>query len=139
MKYNLHDRDFINVAKKLNCDLGDYIQDETYTHYSQFKVTYDNNKNLSFTHLNNNKTFCDYDISEQILYDLDDYDYITVIDQLEWQKQGLMYTATGYGSKIPTSYKIFKNNRFYRVYAMRYGNLGTLYILINNEKFILRG
>ncbi len=34
------------------------------------------------------------------------------IELLPWQKQGLSYTATGYGSKIPTQYKVKYNGRY---------------------------
>jgi len=30
----------------------------------------------------------------------------TTIDSLWWQLRGLSYTATGYGHKIPTKYKV---------------------------------
>ena len=47
---------------------------------------------------------------------------------LWWQDRGLMYTATGYGSKIPTRYMIKFNNKWRRVYCMVYSNSGTCYI-----------
>ena len=54
-------------------------------------------------------------------------------DLLSWQKQGLQYTVTGYGSKIPTSYKVKYCNRWYRVYVSVYGNSGTYYIVSNGQ------
>jgi hypothetical protein len=39
------------------------------------------------------------------------------IVRLPWQELGLSYTATGYGSKIPTEYQIFIGKRWYRVYT----------------------
>lgn len=44
------------------------------------------------------------------------------------------FTRTGYGSKIPTSYMVRYNNRWYRVYSVCYSNVSTEYILINKEK-----
>ena len=47
---------------------------------------------------------------------------------LWWQKQRLMYTATGYGRKIPSNYMVKYNGRWCRVYCCVYSNSGTLYI-----------
>jgi len=49
-------------------------------------------------------------------------------DILWWQKKGLSYTATGYGKKIPTTYKVKFNSRWYRVYCCIFSNIGTNYI-----------
>lgn len=54
-------------------------------------------------------------------------------DLLNWQKIGLMYTSTGYGSKIPTIYKIKHNNRWKRVYCCIYSNNGVCYIESNRK------
>ena len=50
------------------------------------------------------------------------------IDPLPWQELGLSYTATGYGSRIPTRHKVKFNGRWRRVYCRIYSNVGTLYI-----------
>lgn len=50
-------------------------------------------------------------------------------DPLWYHKQGLMQTASGYGKKLVTEYKIKYNNRFYRVYCRIFSNIGTLYII----------
>ena len=47
---------------------------------------------------------------------------------LDWQKRGLMYTATGYGSQIPTTYMVKWSNRWRRVYCHIYSNTGVCYI-----------
>ena len=54
-----------------------------------------------------------------------------------WQLQGLSYTATGYGKKIPTSHMVKHNNRLKRVYCTIFSNTGTLYILSKGELIIL--
>lgn len=41
---------------------------------------------------------------------------------------GLQYTATGYGSAIPTEYMVMFNGRWRRVYCCIYSNSGTLYL-----------
>lgn len=50
------------------------------------------------------------------------------IDELEWQKRGLSFTASGYGSRIPTPYKIKVDGVWRRVYCRIYSNVGTLFI-----------
>ena len=47
---------------------------------------------------------------------------------LWWHERGLQYTASGYGSKIPTPYMVKHNSRWRRVYAACRGNSPTLYI-----------
>lgn len=48
---------------------------------------------------------------------------------LWWQKRGLMYTRTGYGKKIPTSYMVKHENRWKRVYCAIFSNSGVCYIM----------
>jgi hypothetical protein len=47
---------------------------------------------------------------------------------LWWQDLGLMYTATGYGPKIPSRYMVKFNNKWRRVYVRIWSNSGTAYI-----------
>jgi hypothetical protein len=47
---------------------------------------------------------------------------------LWWQEKGLSFTATGYGSRIPTRYIVKFNGKWRRVYIRIYSNVGTLYI-----------
>lgn len=47
---------------------------------------------------------------------------------LWWHVRGLSYTATGYGSRIPTPYMVKFNGKWRRVYCRQYSNAGTLYI-----------
>lgn len=54
-------------------------------------------------------------------------------EPLEWQKRGLSYTATGYGDKIPTMYKIKYKNRWRRVYCNIHSNTGFLFAVVNKE------
>ena len=58
--------------------------------------------------------------------------------ELWWQKHGLMYTASGYGPKIPTRYKVRYNNRLYRVYSACFSNCSSEYIIIKGEKTSVR-
>jgi hypothetical protein len=47
---------------------------------------------------------------------------------LNWQKMGLQFTASGYGSRVPTAYMVEVNGKWRRVYCKIYSNIGTLYI-----------
>lgn len=47
---------------------------------------------------------------------------------LEWQKRGLQFTVSGYGSRIPTEYMINVDGRWRRVYCRIYSNVGSLFI-----------
>lgn len=68
-----------------------------------------------------------------------DYGHKDLIEkELWWQKQGLQYTSTGYGSKIPTSKMLRHNNRLYRVYCMVYSNNGSCYIIKDKQLYFLR-
>ena len=53
-------------------------------------------------------------------------------------KHNLMQTATGYGSKLATQYKVKHNNRLKRVYCYQFSNIGTLYIMEKGEKIIIQ-
>ena len=53
-------------------------------------------------------------------------------------KLGLQYTATGYGSKIPTEYMVRTIDQTWRrVYCCIYSNSGTLYVMHGREKTIV--
>ena len=47
---------------------------------------------------------------------------------LDHHKRGLMFTASGYGSRIPTEYMVKHNGKWKRVYLRCYSNSGTAYI-----------
>lgn len=53
---------------------------------------------------------------------------------LWYHLQGLIQTASGYGSKIVTDKKLKHNGRLYRVYCAIYSNIGRLYIISNGIK-----
>lgn len=59
---------------------------------------------------------------------------------LAWQLRGLQYTATGYGTKIPTS-KVIKwsDGRERRVYCDIYSNAGSCYCMIHGCKVSVDG
>jgi hypothetical protein len=57
---------------------------------------------------------------------------------LPWQKRGLSPTPTGYGARIPTSWKAPYNGKLYRVYATCFSNAGSLWIQSKGEKLYIR-
>lgn len=60
--------------------------------------------------------------------------------QLEWQRRGAQFTATGYGTKIPTS-KVIKwtDGKVRRVYCDIYSNVGSCYCMIHGCKVPVGG
>lgn len=67
-------------------------------------------------------------------------DFIKSVDRdpLWWQMRGLMYTASGFGKKIPTQYVInCADNRRRRVYCAIFSNIGTLYIKVKGRDLIV--
>ena len=61
----------------------------------------------------------------------------TIESPLWFHLKGLMQTATGYGSKLTTQYKVKHNNRLYRVYCHCFSNCGSLYIIVKNNRIFL--
>lgn len=59
---------------------------------------------------------------------------------LWWHKQGLSYTASGYGRKIPSArmVKLPGSDRWRRVYVCIYGNAGTAYVTSGKDWIVIR-
>ncbi len=53
---------------------------------------------------------------------------------LDWQKRGLQQTASGYGGKLTSAYKIHFNGKLYRIYTICYSNAGTSYFTVKGKK-----
>lgn len=58
-------------------------------------------------------------------------------DPLPHHIADLSYTATGYGSRIPTRQKVFLNGKWRRVYCRIYSNIGTLYLRTPDKSEII--
>lgn len=58
---------------------------------------------------------------------------------LWWQEQGLQYTASGYGGKIPTSrmVQLPSSKRWRHVYCASYGNAGTCYVQVGKDWVVI--
>lgn len=59
----------------------------------------------------------------------------TKISLLWWQKEGLSYTASGYGRKIPTRWMIKFENRWYRIHCAIWRKSGKLFIRRKGREF----
>jgi hypothetical protein len=59
---------------------------------------------------------------------------------LPWQVQGLSYTASGYGRKIPSStmVRLPGSPRWRRVYVCQVSNAGTAYVLQGQDWIVIR-
>lgn len=64
---------------------------------------------------------------------------IVVIDYTRNHQLGLSSTVSGYGSKTPSRYKVKLDGEkiLRRVYVRCYSNVGTSYIIIKGEKYIV--
>ena len=65
------------------------------------------------------------------------YPATPVKDMLPWQKAGLIFRATSYGRKLPTSKVLHLFGRRYRIYVDQFSNAGTAYIVYQGEKVIV--
>lgn len=56
---------------------------------------------------------------------------------LWWHEKGLMQTATGYGRKLTTPYKVEYMGKKRRVYARCFSNVSSLYVIVKNKSYFL--
>lgn len=56
---------------------------------------------------------------------------------LWWHDKGLSQTATGYGGKLTTRYKIAFNGKKYRVYATCISNCTSLWFTASGKRYLL--
>lgn len=60
-----------------------------------------------------------------------------IASPLQWQIDGLQFTASGYGAKIPTQFMVKYRGKLRRVYTMIYSNIGTMYIGKRSDNLII--
>ncbi len=89
------------------------------------------------------KTFTDSDVQDHgviagagSIY-TKEYRKDLILDQLDWQKRGLQQSATGYGAKLTTGYKINFNGKLFRVYCTCYGNAGSCWFISRGRKIFV--
>lgn len=86
----------------------------------------------------NHKGIADMDTIEVVRDEMGNYvERAFVYVPTEWQKQGLQQTATGYGSKLNTGYKVAYFGKVRRVYAVCYSNVASLYVMFNGQRRFL--
>lgn len=56
---------------------------------------------------------------------------------LGWQKMGKLETASGYGVRLHTVYKLRYAGKLRRLYCCCYSNVGTCYIIVKGERVIV--
>ena len=56
---------------------------------------------------------------------------------LWWQEEGLSETAFGYGNALRTSWQVFVEKRWRRVYCTIHGNIGTTWVILNKEPVLV--
>jgi len=59
---------------------------------------------------------------------------LLIHDETEWQKRGLSQTASGYGAKLMTRWKVMHKGKFRRIYAINYGNSGSTFIILDKKR-----
>lgn len=56
---------------------------------------------------------------------------------LWWHLKNIQQTASGYGNKLTTCYKIQFNSKLYRIYATCYSNSPSLWITVKGKKIFI--
>ncbi len=67
-------------------------------------------------------------------------DKFSMVESKETNLPNYGRNVSGYGNKMPTQYKVrFQGKgKWYRVYCVCFSNVGSIYVIINNEKFYFR-
>jgi hypothetical protein len=85
----------------------------------------------------------DFTIQDVIVKGYDYHKIITSTDDLiqeplPWQKKGLQQTASGYGSKLTSSYKILFEGKRYRIYTTIWSNSGSSWFKYKGKKIYVQ-
>ena len=60
-----------------------------------------------------------------------------ILDELPWQKCGLIQTSSGYGRKLTSRYKIMLEGKKFRVYVTQIANAGSYWIITGGVKIFI--
>lgn len=60
-----------------------------------------------------------------------------VVCELPWQKRGLQETASGYGARLTSSFKIHFEGKLHRLYVTQYGNSGSHWFKTKGTKIFV--
>ena len=63
--------------------------------------------------------------------------YLTERVAVKEKEAPRFYSASGYGSRIPTGYMVWRNGRWRRVYCVCWSNVGSLYIGRGSSKIFV--
>jgi len=66
-----------------------------------------------------------------------DYPQDLKSDPLDWQKRGLQETASGYGARLRSTYKIHFEGKLRRIYHTCYGNASSAWIKVRGVKVFI--
>lgn len=69
------------------------------------------------------------------MYEIIAQDVPLVDAPLWYHERGLMQTATGFGRKLTTRYKVQFNGRLYRVYCTQFSNSGSLWFTAKGQTY----
>jgi hypothetical protein len=67
--------------------------------------------------------------------DADKYDLVYA--PTDWQKRGLQETASGYGNRLNSGYKINFNGKLRRLYTKCFSNSGMNYFMLKGEMIVV--
>lgn len=71
-------------------------------------------------------------------YTANDVELPLIDAPLWWHDAGLCKTASGYGKKIESRYKVFFQGKKRRIYSDCFGNSGSNYIFVKGERISVR-
>lgn len=60
-----------------------------------------------------------------------------VFEPLNWQKRGLQQTASGYGRKLNSGFKINFNGKMYRIYVTQFSNAASFWFISKGRKIFV--
>ena len=72
-----------------------------------------------------------------IMYNLSVEPSDLVYTPLDWQKQGLQQTASGYGRKLTMPHKVSFNGKLYRLYCTIFSNAGSVWFTAKGNKIFV--
>ena len=63
------------------------------------------------------------------------YDLPLIDSPLWWHERGLRQTATGYGRKLTTRYKVEFEGKQRRIYCTQFSNSGSLWFTVKGKRY----
>lgn len=82
------------------------------------------------------KNFFEQDIRNGSI-NTEDFRKDLIDSPLDWQKRGLQETASGYGARLTTNWKIRYQGKDYRVYCTCFSNSGSCWFKAKGKKIFV--